>query len=72
MPLGDGIPGEDAFVIEIRRIKINGASGTFTVTGVPIQLGKLLGPTETNETSDLSTVSVKINVVLGPFGPKLI
>ena len=72
MPLGDGIPGEDAFVIEIRRIKINQANATFAVSGVPIQLGKLLGPTETNEASDLFRVSVKVNVVLGPFGPKLI
>ena len=72
MPLGDGIPGEDAFVIEIRRVKINESNATFAVSGVPVQLGKLLGPTETNEASDLSLVSVKVKVVLGPFGPKLI
>ena len=72
MPLGDGIPGEDAFVIEIRRVKINESNATFAVSGVPVQLGKLLGPTETNEASDLLPVSVKVKVVLGPFGPKLI
>ena len=72
MPLGDGIPGEDAFVIEIRRVKINDANATFAVSGVPVQLCKLLGPTETNEVSDLLPVSVKVKVVLGPFGPKLI
>jgi len=71
MPLGEGVRGEDAFVVELRQVKVIGPN-RFSIRGVPVQLGVLLGPDNEDEASVVSRVSVKINVELGSFGPKLI
>ena len=71
MPLGEGVRGEDAFVVELRLVKVIGPN-RFSIRGVPVQLGVLLGPDNEDEASVVSIVSVKINVELGSFGPKLI
>jgi len=64
-PLGFGLPGEDAFVLELRRCKVN-QDLTFTVSAIPIQIGHIF------DASDAPNVKVKVRVVLSPGGPKLV